>query len=761
MENPISKVLNTSYSFCRLGDHDKETLLEIITAGVPNQNQSNDGLVEYIIRTCHTANSRNLKFEHVGKDLYIEKYHKNGNFFTNIFSGKLENSLSSKFIECVLLLGKEYIAALVQLYFKCIYNFDLLGLKTIEKYLFITKQTRESLPELFLRVAIAVICPAQSTFYEDRKKIQELYAIMMKKNYIHASPTLFNSGLRRGQLASCFLSTVSTDSLHGILDSYKRVGLISGSGGGIGIAVSNIRSAGSKIIGANGISKGLIPSLRLLNETAKYCDQSGKRKGAFAVYLEPHHPEIFEFLQLKKPNGLDNQRTRDLNLGLWISDLFMDRVRTRGKWHLFSSSECPGLDDVYGERYKSLYEYYEHKGYGTEVQATDVWHAILTAQIETSQPYILFKDTANIKSNQNNLGIIKCANLCTEIIQFSSEHETAVCNLATISLPSCIKYRDVDRIVFDFDTFRVLIEIGVECLNRVIDNSIYPDGTTYYSNMKNRPIGLGVQGFDTMLKMLNLPYMSTESKKLHFEIFENLYYYSLNTSMKLAKTNGPYRSFEGSYLSRGVFHHEHWPRDKYETRLTLDWESLRMDVMRHGIYNSLLTMVAPTATTSLILGNSESIEPLTSLICERITKDGNNVSVCPILFERLNSMGVWDKCYESIINHDGSIQHLEFLDQHIRDVFKLAFELDQIEYNEMATDRALFLDNSQSKSMFFKEMDKKFMSRLWFQSWIEGQKSAVYYCRQKPVGVGYNVNTKICTINSNTFDGTDCVDCEA
>lgn len=615
-------------------------------------------------------------------------------------------------------------------------NISVFGMITIQKYLV---EDIESPQDLFMRVAVAV----HSSFDD----IIQTYDAMSMLKYIHASPTLFNACMPRQQLASCFLTGISDDSMKSIMDTNSSVGQISAMGGGLGIHIHNVRCNGSTINGSGGKSSGIIPMLRVFNETANYCNQAGKRSGAMAVYLELWHPDIMAFCKAKSHNGNMNQRAVDLFYALWISDLFMRRCEAGEMWTLFCPSVAPGLNKVYGEEHDKLYERYEREGKGhSRVKARDLWRDIMEICVETN-PFFLFKDACNRKSNHNHLGTIQCSNLCTEIIQYTDAEEIAVCNLGTVSLPACVKNG-----VFDFDILDGLVQAMVVNLNRVIDVTHYPDERARLSNMRHRPIGVGIQGLQKLFFILDIAYTSEEAQLLNFHIAEQLYYSALTASIRLAKEYGRYDTYPNSMFSKGILQFDLWPESEYEMRC--DWNLLRDNMKLHGTRNSLLTMIPPTATTSHILNNTESIEPVVAHIVRRNTKDGKYMVVTSELVQKLDSIGMWNKRMMKTIITKGGIGSITSIPEHIRNVYKTGFEIDMMLYNKMATDRARFLDQSQSKSFFLKKRDQKTMSKLIRHSWREGHKTGVYYFFSDPAIGGINMSELELTCDDD--DGTCC-----
>lgn len=615
------------------------------------------------------------------------------------------------------------------------YHFDFFGFKTLEKsYLLkVNGKIVERPQHLFMRVALGI-------HKEDIDAAIETYNLMSEKWFIHATPTLFNAGTPKPQMSSCFLQSMKEDSIAGIYETLKNAALISQSAGGLGINIHNIRSTGSYIKGTNGTSNGIIPMLRVFNDTARYVDQGGgKRKGAFAIYLEPWHADVFEFLDLRKNHGKEEMRARDLFLALWVCDLFMKRVEADGQWSLFCPNEAKNLHTTHGAEFEALYEKYEKEGKAKRVvPARDLWNAILEAQIETGNPYMLYKDSANEKSNQKNLGTIRCSNLCTEIIEYSDDNETAVCNLASISLP-----RFVEGKKFNFDKLLEVTQIITKNLNKIIDNNYYPLEETRRSNFRHRPIGIGVQGLADVFMLLGLPFESDMAKLLNKNIFETIYYASLVASKNLAKELGAYETFEGSPLSQGIFQFDMWnvqPSDRY------DWNALRDEIKQHGVRNSLLLAPMPTASTSQILGNNECFEPYTSNIYNRRVLSGEFVVVNKHLLKDLMSLGLWnDSMKQRIIAANGSVQNIDEIPANLKEIYKTVWEIKQRTIIDMSADRGAFICQSQSLNLFVEQPNFAKLSSMHFYTWKKGLKTGMYYLRTKAAtdAVKFTVDTEV------------------
>lgn len=599
------------------------------------------------------------------------------------------------------------------------FGFDYFGFKTLEKsYLLrIDGEVAERPQHMYMRVAIGI-------HKEDIDSAIKTYNMMSERWFTHATPTLFNAGTPKPQMSSCFLLTMKDDSIDGIYDTLKQTAKISQSAGGIGLAIHNIRATGSYIGGTNGTSNGLVPMLRVFNDTARYVDQGGgKRKGAFAIYLEPWHADIFDFLDLRKNHGKEELRARDLFYALWICDLFMKRVEANGEWSLFCPNEAPGLQDCFGEAFEKLYEQYESEGRARKtIKAQELWFAILEAQIETGTPYLLYKDAANTKSNQQNLGTIKSSNLCTEIMEYTSADEVAVCNLASIALP-----RFVTDGTFDFDKlYEVTYQVTLN-LNKIIDHNYYPVEEARYSNLRHRPIGLGIQGLADVFILLRLPFESDMAKMLNKNIFETLYFAAMTASKDLAKKEGAYETFAGSPLSRGQFQFDLWkvqPTDRY------DWETLRKEVMEHGARNSLLLAPMPTASTSQILGNNECFEPYTSNIYTRRVLSGEFIIVNKHLLKDLVQLGLWNNDMKNkIIAANGSIQHISEIPADIKELYKTVWEIKQRSLIDMAADRGAYVCQSQSLNLFVDTPTAAKLTSMHFYAWKKGLKTGMYYLR--------------------------------
>jgi len=601
------------------------------------------------------------------------------------------------------------------------YGFDYFGFKTLEKSYLLKLENKivERPQHMYMRVAIGI-------HKDDIESAIKTYHLMSERWFTHATPTLFNAGTPKPQMSSCFLLTMKDDSIEGIYDTLKQTAKISQSAGGIGLAIHNIRATGSYIGGTNGTSNGIIPMLKVFNDTARYVDQGGgKRKGAFAIYLEPWHADVFEFLDLRKNHGKEEMRARDLFYALWIPDLFMKRVEADGAWSLFCPNEAPGLQDCWGEKFEELYTRYESEGKAKKtIKAQELWFAILESQIETGTPYLLYKDAANGKSNQQNLGTIKSSNLCTEILEYTSPDEIAVCNLASLALP---------RFVIDGSfSHEKLYEVTYEAtknLNKIIDNNFYPVEEARNSNMKHRPIGLGVQGLADVFILLRLPFESDEAKQLNKEIFETIYFAAMTASKDLAKVSGAYETFKDSPVSKGIFQFDMW---NVEPSLRWDWYRLKDEVIKFGVKNSLLLAPMPTASTSQIFGNNECFEPYTSNIYVRRVLSGEFVVVNKHLLKDLVELNLWNDDMKSrIIQHNGSVQNIEQIPAEIKEIYKTVWEIKQRNIIDMAADRGAYICQSQSLNLFMDKPSASKLTSMHFYGWRKGLKTGMYYLRSK------------------------------
>lgn len=604
------------------------------------------------------------------------------------------------------------------------FNYDYFGFKTLERsYLLkINGKIVERPQHMLMRVSVGI-------HLDDLKSVIETYELMSKKFFTHATPTLFNAGTPKPQMSSCFLLTMQDDSIDGIYDTLKQTAKISQSAGGIGLSIHNVRATGSYIRGTNGTSNGIVPMLRVFNDTARYVDQGGgKRKGSFAIYIETWHADIMDFLDLKKNHGKEEMRARDLFYAMWISDLFMKRVQEDSTWTLMCPNECPGLYDVYGEEFEKLYISYEEKGKGRKtIKARELWEKILESQIETGTPYMLYKDAANRKSNQKNLGTIRSSNLCTEILEYTSADEIAVCNLASISLPMFVENGKFDHELLFNVTKRV-----TRNLNKVIDRNYYPVKEAENSNMRHRPVGLGVQGLADAFIKLRLPFTSDEAKQLNQEIFETIYFAAVTASMEMAKEEGAYSSFQGSPISQGEFQYNLWGLKDEDLSGRWDWASLRKEVMEHGVRNSLLMAPMPTASTSQILGNNEAFEPYTSNIYTRRVLSGEFIVVNKHLLEDLVERGLWNEdLKQEIMRNNGSIQNIDRIPTDLKELYKTVWEMSMKDIIDMSRQRGYFIDQSQSLNLFMENANFAKLTSMHFYAWQSGLKTGMYYLRTK------------------------------
>lgn len=605
------------------------------------------------------------------------------------------------------------------------YEIDYFGFKTLERSYLLkcNGQIVERPQYMWMRVALCI-------HGEDLERTFETYDCLSQKYFIHATPTLFNAGTPRPQLSSCYLVSMHEDSIAGIYKTLSDCAKISKYAGGIGLHIHNIRAKSTFIRGTNGTSNGIVPMLRVFNDTARYVDQGGgKRKGSFAIYLEPWHADIEDWLRLKINHGNEEERARDLFYGLWIPDLFMERVRDKGNWTLMCPDECPGLADCYGEEFKALYERYEREGKGKKtIQAQKLWFQILDSQIETGTPYMLFKDAANKKSNQKNLGTIKSSNLCTEIIEYTDQNETAVCNLASLGLPKYMKDGQ-----FDYALFRKMVKVVTRNLNKVIDINFYPTPETHRSNMRNRPIGLGVQGLADVFALMKIPFESDEAKRVNRRIFANMYYAAVETSAEMAAEDGPYESYAGSPASQGQLQYHLWNRNPRLDAEDLDWDALEQLVATNGLRNSLLVAPMPTASTSQILGNNECIEPYTNNIYTRRTLAGEFIVLNKHLVNDLLERNIWNKeMKDKIVANNGRITDISEIPDELKPLYKTVWEMKMKNIIDMSADRAPYVCQSQSLNLFMADPVYSKMSSMHFYSWRKGLKTGMYYLRSLP-----------------------------
>ncbi|NBA86405.1 ribonucleoside-diphosphate reductase subunit alpha [Emticicia sp. CRIBPO] len=608
------------------------------------------------------------------------------------------------------------------------YGYDYFGYKTLEKsYLLkLNNKIVERPQHMLMRVAVGI-------HGEDIEKAIETYDLLSERWFTHATPTLFNAGTPKPQLSSCFLLTMKDDSIEGIYDTLKQTAKISQSAGGIGLSIHNVRATGSYIKGTNGTSNGIVPMLRVFNDTARYVDQGGgKRKGSFAIYIEPWHADIFDFLDLKRNHGKEELRARDLFYAMWISDLFMKRVEANDDWSLFCPHECPGLADCYGDEFEKLYEKYESEGRARRtVKAQELWFAMLESQVETGTPYILYKDAANKKSNQKNLGTIKSSNLCTEIIEYTAPDEVAVCNLASIALPKYLLTNDFGEVTsFDFKKLYEVTKVITGNLNKIIDVNYYPVEEAERSNKRHRPIGIGVQGLADTFMLMRMPFESEAAQKLNKDIFETIYFAAMEASMELAIAEGPYQTWEGSPISKGIFQFDMW--DVTPESGLWNWEDLREKVIKNGVRNSLLLAPMPTASTSQILGNNECFEPYTSNIYTRRVLSGEFVVVNKHLLRDLVKVGLWnDTMKNKLIAANGSVQNIPEIPEKLKELYKTAWEIKQKSLIDMSADRGAFICQSQSLNIFMQDPNFGKLTSMHFYAWKAGLKTGMYYLRTK------------------------------
>jgi len=616
------------------------------------------------------------------------------------------------------------------------YNYDYFGFKTLERsYLLkLNGEIAERPQHMLLRVSVGI-------HHGNIAKALETYDLMSNGYFTHATPTLFNSGTPTPQMSSCFLLTMQDDSLHGIYDTLKQCALISKSAGGIGLSIHHIRAKGSYIKGTNGQSNGIVPMLRVFNDTARYVDQGGgKRKGSIAIYLEPWHPDLIEFLDLRKNHGKEEMRARDLFYALWTPDLFMERVEANGEWSFFCPNECPGLQDVYGEEFNALYHSYEEQGLARKtVPAREVWDKIVEAQIETGTPYMLYKDAANMKSNQKNLGTIRSSNLCTEIMEYTSADEVAVCNLASIALPKFVENGSFNHQLLHDVTYH-----ATGNLNRVIDVNFYPVIEARNSNMRHRPIGLGVQGLADTFAMLGMAFESPEARALNKEIFETIYYAACSASKDAAVAEGAYSTFKGSPASEGLLQFDLWGMNEHSGRW--DWDTLKAEIVENGMRNSLLLAPMPTASTSQILGNNECFEAFTSNLYVRRTLSGEFIVLNKHLVNDLIGAGLWNMALkDEILRHKGSVQNISGIPDSIKELYKTTWEIKQKHVLDMAADRGAYIDQSQSLNIHMVDANAAKVSSMHFYGWKSGLKTGMYYLRTKAAAdaIQFTVESKV------------------
>lgn len=681
--------------------------------------------------TSATMAARHPDYAILAARIAVSNLHKNTEKSFSATMESLFNYIDPKTGQCAGLIGEETMKTIranadlldSSIIYDRDYSFDYFGFKTLEKsYLLrMDGDVVERPQHMLMRASIGI-------HGNDIDAAIETYNLMSEKWFIHATPTLFNAGTPKPQLSSCFLLSMADDSIPGIFETLTRCAKISQSAGGIGLSVHNVRAKGSYIKGTGGTSNGIIPMLKVFNDTARYVDQGGgKRKGAFAVYIEPWHADIFDFLDLKKNHGKEELRARDLFYAMWIPDLFMERVKENGKWSLFCPNEAPGLHDCYGGEFEALYHKYESEGRARkQINAQDLWFAILESQIETGTPYILYKDACNNKSNQKNLGTIKSSNLCTEIVEYTAPDEVAVCNLASISLG---KFVDEDTKTFDFEKLHEVTKVITRNLNKIIDINYYPVIEAQNSNFRHRPIGIGVQGLADAFILMRMPFDSEAAKKLNKEIFETIYHGAMEESCALAQKHGSYQTFKGSPASQGIFQFDMWgvePSKRY------DWSKLKNDVKSKGLRNSLLLAPMPTASTSQILGNNECFEPYTSNIYTRRTLSGEYIIVNKHLLKDLTRLGIWnDDLKQRLMAANGSIANMNEIPADLKELYKTVYEISQKVIIDQAADRGAFICQSQSLNLFVENANFAKLSSMHFYGWQKGLKTGMYYLRSK------------------------------
>jgi len=623
------------------------------------------------------------------------------------------------------------------------FGYDYFGFKTLEKSYLIRLDGKvvERPQHMLMRVAVGI-------HKEDISSVIETYNLLSDRWFTHATPTLFNAGTPKPQLSSCFLLTMKDDSIDGIYDTLKQCAKISQSAGGIGLSIHHIRAKGSYIKGTNGVSNGIVPMLRNFDMTARYVDQGGgKRKGSFAIYLEPWHADIKDFLELKRNHGKEEMRARDLFYALWIPDLFMKRVEQNEEWSLFCPHEAPGLSDCHGEEFERLYEKYEREGRAREtIKAQELWFEVLESQIETGTPYMLYKDSANGKSNQKNLGTIKSSNLCTEIIEYTAPDEVAVCNLASLALPKFVQTGKDGKLYFDHEKLYEITKVATKNLNKVIDVNYYPVEEARRSNFRHRPIGLGIQGLADAFIMLRMPFDSAEARGLNEDIFETIYFAAVETSMELAKTQGTYETYEGSPASKGILQFDMWGVTPKSGRW--NWSELKDKVKKYGMRNSLLVAPMPTASTSQILGNNECFEPYTSNLYTRRTLSGEFIMVNKHLMKDLINLGLWnDNMRNRLISTNGSVLNVPGIPQNIKDLYKTVWEISQKVIIDMSADRGAYICQSQSMNIFMQDPNFGKLTSMHFYAWKKGLKTGMYYLRSQAATAAIKF-----TLDKSSFD---------
>tara|TARA_B110000008_G_scaffold8354_1_gene8236 strand:+ start:1856 stop:4159 length:2304 start_codon:yes stop_codon:yes gene_type:complete len=699
---------------------DKVSSKEISRRATLSSGMTTAALAEHIAEVCAALTVRHWQYGALGGRVVVSKLHRQTPAtFTEAMSA-LADVLDPDFVDCCVQHQEQLNGMIVH---TRDFQYGIMGIRTLQRsYLLRVRGVIVERPQyMLMRVAVAL-------HRGDMEKVRETYEATSKLLYTHATPTLFHAGMRKQQLASCFLMTMTDDSIEGIFETLKRCALISKGAGGIGLSCSNVRGAGSDIKGTNGTSNGLTPMLRVFNDTARYVDQGGgRRKGSFAMFLEPHHPDILDFLELKKNHGVEAEKARDLFYGLWISDLFMKRVKAGSDWSFICPTQCPSLQDAVGAEYERIYEECEARGHIIQtVPARDVWFAILDAQIETGTPYMMYKDACNRKSNQQNLGTIRGSNLCCEIVEYTNPEEAAVCTLASISLTACASKQG-----FDFKQLENVARLATRNLNKTIDSNYYPIPEAKRSNFKHRPIGIGVQGLADAFQIMGMPYQSEKARQLNKNIFETIYYGAIDESIELAKQYGAYETFKGSPFSHGKLQFDLWNTSPTDARHP--WSALRQKLIRFGTRNSLLTAPMPTASTASIMGNTESFEPRTSNLYTRRVLSGEYIVINKYLQTELEQRGLWsEEMGRALIQQRGSVQNIDGIPKDLKDIYKTVWEISQRVVIDMAADRGCYIDQSQSMNIHLEEPTRAVLTSVHFHSWSRGLKTGMYYLRTQP-----------------------------
>jgi ribonucleoside-diphosphate reductase alpha chain len=677
---------------------------------------------ELMAELCASMGIHHYDYSKLASLICVSNHHKEVNESLLTYVDNIEKEYISEEYVSIIKKHSEYFNSILD--YKRDYLIDYFGFKTLERAYLIRKNNKviERIQHLWLRVAIQI-------HGDNLELVKETYDGLSLKEFIHATPTLYNSGTKRPQLSSCFLLGMQDDSIDGIFNTLTDCANISKWAGGIGLHVHNVRAEGSPIKGTNGTSNGIVPMLRVFNNTARYVDQGGgKRNGSFAIYLEPWHADIENFLDLRKNHGDEEKRAKDLFYALWIPDLFMEKVEKDEEWYLMCPNQSKGLSDVYGKQFETLYNSYVETGnYIKKIKARDLWFRVLDSQMETGTPYMLYKDACNEKSNQKNIGTIKSSNLCCEIVEYSDANESAVCNLASISLSSMVEKND-SSVEFNYEKLHRITKILTNNLNKIIDVNYYPTTKTERSNKLHRPIGIGVQGLADVFAMMDVAFESPEAKVINRNIFETIYHASLEKSMELAKEEGAYSSFKGSPLSNGLFQFDLWN----VTAIRYDWDKLRKEVMEYGVRNSLCVAPMPTASTSQILSNNECFEPFTSNIYTRRTLAGEFIVINKYLMKELIDLKLWDsKVKDKIIEHKGSVQKIDEIPEKIKQKYKIVWEMSMKNIINLAKDRGAFICQSQSMNLWIEEPNYKLLTNMHLYSWKCGLKTGMYYLRRK------------------------------